>query len=313
MKRLALAVCASVFLASAVASAAPSEGERSRARTLAYEGQEAIDHKDYATAATRFEQADAIVHAPTLLLGLARAQVGLGKLLAAKATYERIVSEGVPARSPQPWFRALEDAKGELGLLKSRMPALRIQANTPGASVTVDGAAVNPSEAIPTDPGKHTVRATAEGFAAAEAIVDAREGNTAEVKLQLQPVAAAAPAPPPPPPSSSRRVAGYIIGGFGVVGLGVGGLMGAAAIGKHSTLEKECPSGRCTTAKAGADLTSYHNVGLLSTVGFIGGGVLLGAGVVLVVTAPKSAPPSDAAVAPSIAIGPNGVSCFGRF
>ncbi len=177
--------------------------------------------------------------------------------------------------------------------------------------MTVDGAAVNPSEAIPTDPGKHTVRATAEGFAAAEAIVDAREGNTATVKLELQPVAAAAPAPPPPPPSSSRRVAGYIIGGFGVVGLGVGGLMGVAAIGKHSTLAKECPNGRCTTAQAVEDLTSYHNVGLLSTVGFIGGGVLLATGVVLIVAAPKSAPPSDTTA--SIAIGPNGVSCFGRF
>jgi PEGA domain len=309
MKRLALAVCTSLLLASAVVRAAPSEGERSRARSLAYEGQEALEHRDYATAAQRFEQADAIVHAPTLMLGLARAQAGLGKLLAAKASYERIVGEGVPARSPQPWFRALEDAKSELAVLKARVPSLVIKANTPSASVSVDGAGVNPGEPIPTDPGKHTVRGTADGFSAAEVIVDAREGNVATVKLELQPAAAAAPPPPPPPPSSSRRVAGFIIGGFGVAALGVGGLMGAAAIGKHATLVKECPNGRCTTAKAGDDLTSYHNVGLLSTVGFIGGGVLLASGVVLVLTAPKSAPPPDAA----IAIGPNGIACFGRF
>jgi hypothetical protein len=297
MRLLATALAASLLLATSVASAGPSEGERSRARKLAYEGQEALESKDFATAAARFEQADGIIHAPTLLLGLARAQVGLGKLVAGSATYRRILNEGVPPRSPQPWFKAVDEAKSELGLLKARIPSLLIQVSGPTAPrVTVDGAEVNASDTVQTDPGRHTVRATAEGFTPAEAVVDAREGATASVKLELGAVATNAPPPPPPPSSgSARKTIGFIVLGFGGAGLALGGIAGAAAIGKHSTLANECPGGACQSAKAGADLKSYHNVGTLSTIGFIGGGALAATGLVLVLTAPKPAPAGEAA------------------
>jgi hypothetical protein len=310
MRAIAAAVCTWVLVCSSLAFAAPSEGERSRARKLAYDGQEALEKNDYASAADRFERADAIIHAPTLLLGLARAQVGLGKLVAATATYRRIVNEGAPPRSPAPWFKAVEEAKSELTLLKGRVPSLLIQVVGPNAQkVTVDGAEVNSGDAVPTDPGRHVVRATAEGFTPAEANVDAREGGTATVKLELQPIAAAVEPPPPPMTTSPRRTVGFIALGFGGAGLAFGGVMGAAAIGKHSTLTDECQNGHCATAKAGNDLTSYHHVGTLSTIGFIAGGALAAAGIVLIVTAPKAAPVSDA----SLSLTSNGLSFAGRF
>ena len=183
MKRVALALCASVLASGVGGRERGAERERTFARPNArLRGQEALDHKDYATGGARASSR------PTgsftrrrCLLGLARAQAGLDKLIIAKATYQRIVDEGVPARSPQPWFRALEDAKSELALLKqSRIPpALRDQVSPARARerVTLDGSAINPSEPAAADPGKHTLRATADGFAPAEAVVDAREGD----------------------------------------------------------------------------------------------------------------------------------------
>src|SRR4051812_12304383 len=59
------------------ALAEPSDADRATALTLAQEGREALAKNDFATARDRFARADALVHAPTLLLGLARSQVGL--------------------------------------------------------------------------------------------------------------------------------------------------------------------------------------------------------------------------------------------
>jgi len=68
-------------------------------------GEAALAGKDYTTAADRYARADAIFHAPTLLLGLARAEVGLGRLVEAEETYRRIVAEGLPPK-PTPAFVA---------------------------------------------------------------------------------------------------------------------------------------------------------------------------------------------------------------
>ena len=63
---------------SGAALAEPTAADRATARTLAQEGQQALESKNYAIAIDKFGRADSLVHAPTLLLGLARAQVGLG-------------------------------------------------------------------------------------------------------------------------------------------------------------------------------------------------------------------------------------------
>src|SRR5262245_55934815 len=90
------------LLFSGTAAAQVPDADRVTARILAREAHEALDDKDYAKAADRFARADALVHAPTLMLGLARAQVGLGQWVNALGVYGRIVREGVPAGSPVP-------------------------------------------------------------------------------------------------------------------------------------------------------------------------------------------------------------------
>src|SRR5689334_18030604 len=106
--------------------AQPSTPDRDRARLLANEGYDALDRKDYATAIDRFTQADALFHVATVAIGLARAQAGVGHLVDAKRTYERIVSEGAKPGSPPAIAKAVADAQRELAAIAPRVGGLVI-------------------------------------------------------------------------------------------------------------------------------------------------------------------------------------------
>src|SRR5688572_10234925 len=81
--------------ATAPASSEPSAADRNTARRLAVDGQKALKAGDFAKAADHFQRANDLVNAPTLLLGLARARVGQGRLLEAYELYDKIVRTGV--------------------------------------------------------------------------------------------------------------------------------------------------------------------------------------------------------------------------
>src|SRR3954463_14192525 len=120
--------------------AEPSAVDRATARSLAGEGYQALQTKDYATAADRFSRADALVHAPTLMIDWARALVGLGKLVEAQERYEQIIREGVDAKAPKSWQRALSDAGTELAQLKPRLAWVTLSVSgAEDARVTIDG------------------------------------------------------------------------------------------------------------------------------------------------------------------------------
>src|SRR5688572_33383526 len=102
-RRLSTLTLSIFLLLSAPAWAEPTAADRATARTLAQEGQHALESKNYTMAIDKFSRADALVHAPTLLLGLARAQVGSMKLVEAQENYNRIIREGVAPNSPKSW------------------------------------------------------------------------------------------------------------------------------------------------------------------------------------------------------------------
>jgi hypothetical protein len=108
-------------LAVRTAAAQPNEADRATARALALEGNAALQKKDYATAVDRFGRADALVHAPTLVVDWARALQGLGRFVEAHEKYELVIREGVDPSAPKSWQRALDEAKKELELLKPRL------------------------------------------------------------------------------------------------------------------------------------------------------------------------------------------------
>jgi hypothetical protein len=329
---------------SSIALAGPvSDVDRATARSLAAEAHDALDRKEYAVAVDRFTRADALVHAPTFLLGIARAQVGLGAWIAAQETYARVVREGVPAGSPPPFFKALDEARTELDALIPRVPYVTIRLKSAvAARITIDGVEV-PLAALgvkrPVDPGNHVVHVEAEGFAAVDRPIVAVEAHsdaldlelgapTAPKRLGLDPPVTPPPtprlvpspevAPPVEQPSSSsssssiRRPLGIVAVGVGAAGLGAGLVTGILAIGKHSALKEACtlPGDRCPPAQKDA-LASYTTMGAVSTIGVVVGAAFAAGGVILIVTAPKAAPERRAWVTPTI--GPGWAGAQGAF
>lgn len=337
LRRPLAALIFTALLTPSTASAETSDADRATARALAAEGQDALEKKDFTTATDRFSRADSIIHAPTLQLGLARAQLGLGKMVSAQETYNRIVREGVAAGSPPTWTVAVDTARKEVEALAPRVPQVVITIKgSSSPRVTLDDAVI-PTAALgvkrPADPGAHLIRAAAKGFAPAEATVTLRESATGTVTLELKaistaavtpPVVAVVPPPttpttpimpitppiaaplPPPAPrdassgSSTQRTLGFVALGVGGAGLILGGVTGGLAIGKHGDLAIACPKG-CPPAQQG-ELDSFHTLATLSTVGFVLGGAGAATGTILLLTAPKKSA-SEPRVTPVLGLG----------
>lgn len=308
------------LLVPAAASAQVSDADRLTARELGQEGHHALDRQDWATAADRFRRADALIHAPTFLLGVAEAQVGLGQLVGALETYNRIVREGLPPQPPAAFVKAFDLARAELDRLAPRVPYVIIELIGAGAHatwVTLDGAEV-PRAAIgirrAVDPGKHVIRAVVEGFAPIEATLTSVERAMEKVTLEPKPMAAPAPAASPGPavpvrdpwpeakpaaaPGSTQRTLGIVgltAGGAGVV---VGAVLGGLVIARHGDILKQCPGGICPLSQQtmlASRIDGYHALSAGSTAGFIAGGALAVTGAVLFFTAPKATPASGGA------------------
>ena len=312
------ALVATLGASGAARAAQPSASDRATARSLAVEGQKALDRKDYALALDRFTRANKLVPAPTLALRVARAQVGLGKLVEAQETYNRIIRAGAAPDSPAVFQQAVDDAKQEVAGLAPRLAWLTITVEGPtDARVTIDGAPVSPAEigvrrAI--DPGPHVVRVSSPGYASTQRDVTVTEGQSGSVQLTPERAATSAGGAPPPvadsgsAPSTWQRPVGFVALGVGALGLVVGSVEGAVAIHKHSQLGDACPGGTCPPDQ-GPLLDSYRTAGTIATAGFVVGAVGIGAGITLLLTAPKSG--QTAYVAPYVGLAR--VGAVGRF
>jgi hypothetical protein len=306
------------------------------------DGQAALDRKDYATAEDRFRRADALFHAPTLLLGYARAEAGLGKVVNASEAYNRIVREGVAPGAPPAFVAAVQAATAEAGAVQARIASVTISVAGPeNPTVTLDDQPV-PVAALgvkrPVDPGDHIVKASSDGWQPAQTKFTVSDAGSADASLTLVKVPSAVAVTTPAPPGTAaggapatsspgadvgtasssggntQRTLGLVGMGVGVVGLGVGAVAGILAISKHSTLASECPTGNCTSPGAESDLSSYHSIATLSTAGFIAGGVFAAGGAILFLTAPhgeSAAPKMGLQIRPFV--GPGSVGAVGTF
>jgi hypothetical protein len=323
------AACALVCALPAQAFA-QSEADRATARSLAQQGEAAYEAKDYKKSEDAFRRADALYHAPTLSIGLARAQAAEGKFVEAWENYNRVILEGV---TTTPAFaKALTDAKAEIGAIEGRRARVTISVTGSNApKVTIDDRPIK-SEALGiaffVDPGTHSIVASADGFNPETRTFTAAEGKSESVSIALTPAPVAAVQPPATvgaattpnnPPAADTAAEGtpnhipaFVAFGVGAAGLVTGVITGVLALGKHDDLSKACTNGSCDPSQQ-SNIDSYHSLGLVSTVGFVVAGVGAAAGVTLWVAMPKtSAHASTSAwIAPYVA--PTGVGAIGQF
>ena len=306
--------------------AEPSAADRATARSLAGEGYQALQSKDYATAADRFSRADALVHAPTLMIDWARSLVGLGKLVEAQERYEQIVREGVEPKAPKSWQRALADAGTELAQLKPRLAWITISVSGgEDAHVTIDGVPVPPAaigvrRAV--NPGPLQVRVQAKGFLSQKKLVELREGAEDAVEFKLDPdpdaqTPSPVKLPPPPPPSPVKGhdpTPMYVAYGVSAGGLAVGAITGALFLSKGSDLNGICnPDHVCPSSQTDT-LTAYRTYGTISVVGFAVGVAGAGVGLSLLLLnrgANKTATAQGVVVRPYLGLG--SVGAVGSF
>ncbi|HMJ11705.1 MAG TPA: hypothetical protein VK524_09855 [Polyangiaceae bacterium] len=328
---------------------AQSDQERAGARAVALEGIQAFQEERWAEAVDLLSRAESLVHAPTHLLFLARAQQRLGQLVSAREAYLKLTRESIAPAAPKAFHDAQAAAKRELPLLEPKIPTLKIQvkgAEGKPVSVTVDGKALSPAlvgVANPTDPGAHRVQASAAGLSAGPVAVELKEAARETVTLQLSaatestaPVAApvepanttssaavdtgAPPAADEAPSMSSGnglRIASYVAMGVGVVGLGAGTLFGLQSKNKRDEADEICPKpNACPISKRerveGLD-DDAGSAQKLSLIGFIAGGVGVATGVTLFVLSGKKQEQSPASASIRTWVGPLGLGVDGTF
>ena len=303
--------------------AEPNEADRATARALALEGHAALTKKDYATAVDRFGRADALVHAPTLVVDWARALQGLGRFVEAHEKYELVLREGVDNSAPKSWLRALEDAKKELDALKPRLGWVTVTLkDPPNATVKIDGVVVPPAAVgvkRAADPGFPEVTVTAEGYEPFKQTVTVGPGEeqSLEVSLRKLPEMPSLPervsdAPPPPPPADTRRVLTYVALGVGGAGLVAGGVTGGLALRKRASLLDECRDERCPSSSA-KKIETYHLFGTFSGAALAVGVAGVGTGLVLLLTEPKPSQTANATLSVRPLLGLGVVGAEGSF
>lgn len=333
---LALATLAGPALAQP--KKAEIEAAKKEAVLIADKGVEAFRAQKYDDAIDAFKRADQRFHVPKFLLYVARSQVKLGKLLAAKATYQAIVDEKLPPYAPEEFFSAQADAKKELVELENKLPTVRIEVNGLGAgqlpAVTIDGAALASGDLgrpLARDPGPHTIVVTAPGRPQITRNVNLREGGSESVILEMGVTAPPVPGgadtgsgsptgPTGPEPTAAVPAGAPKSGGVptltiaawsvGAAGLVAGAVMGGLALGKYDEYNT-------TPTKDALDQGRLFS--LVADIGF--GTAVAGAAVGTIywlVTKPKSgagAPPSKGGLflAPAVGTAGGGAVITGRF
>lgn len=250
-------------------------------------------------ALASFREAEVLYHSPVYVLYTAKCLEQLGRFTEAKREYERVASEELPSSAPDPWRSAKEEGRSALFELDARFPSIRIQvpSSTPTTRVSVDGNAAALGEELPLDPGTHRIEAV-DGARRAQKSVTLTAGQKAvNVELRLPRAIAARPTKPKPSPKRGPNVPGLvltIVGGAALIG---GGVTGIVALKKadeaRNDLPESCVGTKCPESQRGAveDRTaSARRFATISDGLFIGGSVLVTAGVLLLLIDPGAKP-----------------------
>lgn len=295
--------CLTILCVARPAAAEVTAGQRATAEALFQQALELMDQKKFSEACEQFSASQELDPALGTTLYLADCYEQSGKTASAWALFQEAADVARRAQQSDREQIANQRAaslKGRLSKLELRVPAAR---RVQGLELRINDAPV-PSASwntpTPVDPGKTRVEARAPGKKPWSVTLDVAVGPASQVVE----VAALADAPQamstdsasvlgeklaPRDPGATQRTIGYVVGAVGVVGLAVGGYFGYRAMDLNKQSKAQCRAddpNACTSEGAGlrADAQSAATV---STISSIGGGVLVGTGLTLVLTAPS--------------------------
>lgn len=294
---------------------AQSDEERAGARAAATEGSRAFNEGNYAEALDLFTRAEAIIHSPTHLLFIARAQVKLGQLVRGRETYLKLGREVLAPDAPAAFVNAKEEAKKDLTALDPRIPYVSVSVQGAAGDpvvVNMDGVQIPPTLVgipRPVDPGEHQFQAFSKGLESEVLTVSVKEGTRQSVALVLKPASVQAGENTDVTPgsgaegeadgegsgagmsfdssSSNANIPMYVSFGVGAVGIAAGAFFLLQSSSKRSEADDLCGAGQCPADKR-ADIQQLDDdASAFGTYGIIGlgvGAVGVGAGIYFLLT-----------------------------
>ena len=292
------------------ASAEPGATEKATAEALFQQGTELMAEKQFAAACEKFAGSQQLDPALGTVLRLADCNDRIGKSASAWAMFKEGASmarsRGEPERQRIADERALD--------LEKRLSRLEIKLesrNVPGGyELKLNGVSIPRATwdtPLPVDPGRQKLEASAPGRVTWTGSVEVPEGpatRSIEIPaLAMKPASAEpatsgltaggsmSPSRDSTSPANTQKTLGFVLGGLGVVGLGVGGFLGYQAYSKNQDSLALCRADdpNACTADGKSLRDDARGAAMGSTIALAAGGALAVGGLVLILTA-KSEP-----------------------
>jgi hypothetical protein len=280
-----------------VAAATPvvAQTDEERALALLAEAKELREHGRIEQACQRIEESVGLSRSAAALFDLADCREASGRL----ATAWRLFTEAVELAHATGDADRERGASDRAAALAPRLMRLQVRVSgaAPNLEVEVDDEPLPRAswgEALPVDPGRHRVAASAPGRESWEAVVQPRrEGETLLVMVPPLP-APEVPLERPPDVAveqddgSTQRIVAIVLGSVALASIAVGAGCGILAIDNASEYKDHCDAqNRCDPD--GIDLhDKAKTFATASNATFVVGGVTAVAGFVVWLTAPSA-------------------------
>jgi hypothetical protein len=325
-----LAALATGLLATTWAAQGRAEGATLDAATAeqSLAAQKAFKEADAEYDARRFDEALEgyrasydVVKSPNTRLMIARSLRELGRLEEAHAEAKATLAEAeaVSERHSR-YVKTAEAARANLKALATSLGFVKIDLGETGDDalvVKVGDRSIDSTqlkEPIAIAPGTITIVVTAPGQKTYRRQVTVEAGSTQTVSVELEVTAVRGESATPAEVTAgvgadtSMRTWAYVAGGVGAAGLLTFGTFGVLSHSSYSSLEEDCPNGRCPPGR-NDEIDAGRRYQLIANVGLGVGLVGVAAGTTLFLLGSKEREQPQAAVR----ITPAGVSIEKRF
>lgn len=332
---LAAGLIAGTTTAAIDVRAEPTEGGAAAAESLFQEARKLMDAKRYSEACPKLVASQKIAPAVGTLLNLADCYERAGQLASAWARFHEAIALAQRLGRPDREKTARERADK----LEPRLIKLTIVSVEKNVDVKLDGNVLDAAAlgtAVPVDPGKHAIEATAKGKKAFTTTIDVSD-RTRSPSVEIPALDADPEASQPKSGSGAgsgssgdtkvpdeqtgsggtQRIVSYVAMGLGGVGVVVGVIFGLRTSSIWTDAKTHCTGLECD--RTGVTLaTDAKNAGTISTISFVAGGVLLAGGAVLFFTAPSGSAKSSSSGKQSepalgVGVGLGSMTLQGRF
>lgn len=315
-------------LLSIAPGAASAQDQAASAEALFREGRALMAQGKKAEACPKFAVSQRLEPGYGTLWNLADCYAQIGRTASAWAAFR----EAADLAKKGDQADRVAKAERRAAALEPKLERMIVTVKDPAAGLVVkrSGVPLEPptwGAALPIDPGKHLVEATAPGKMPFS--VEAQTGGPGKtVSIEIPPLLdapsaptvpsagqpfTAQPLPPSLPPATrdsgaeTRRTFAYVAGGVGLAGVVVGSISGVIASSKWNKAQDDhCRTETLCDAEGVALTGEAKTAASISTASFIIGGAAIAAGVALFVTSLGGGKPTAARVMVAPSAGPSG-------